>query len=134
MRSRTSVAAGPLFVLIGLSLHCGEDKESVDSQCDDMTAEAYQKTAIADADLACDTDADCALVRTDVSCLSGCGYRVAVNQASSIPERVQSVESELCTDYAQLGCPIPIPLPCPPPATNESAVCNAGRCEVQSPE
>ena len=133
MPSQTSIVGRLLLVFIGLSLHCGEDGESLESQCQDITDEAYRKLAIAPADLSCNTDEDCALVYTGVSCLSGCAHPIAVSQASSLPERVQNVETGLCADYEQLGCPRPILLPCVPPILDQIAVCNAGRCDVQNP-
>lgn len=134
MQKQTSILGRLLLVLIGLSLHCGDDSQSLDAQCEDITAEARSKLVVADTDLSCNTDADCALVRIDVSCLSGCGHPVAVRQDSSVLESVQSVETGLCAEFVQLGCPGPIALPCLPPIAGQSAVCNEGRCVVQNPE
>jgi hypothetical protein len=131
MRHQTPTVNRLLFLLIGLSLHCGEDEQSRQSQCDDITSSAHRDLTLADANLSCSTDADCALVAMAVSCLPGCGNKIAVSDASSVIARVQSVESGLCVDHEQLGCPGPMTTPCPPPATGEIAVCDSGRCEVQ---
>jgi hypothetical protein len=131
---KQSIVGRLLFVVIGLSLSCGEESESLESQCEDISAEARRQLTIADEDTSCSIDTDCVLVVTDVSCLSGCGLPIASSQASSVPERVQDVESELCIDHERLGCPMPLLLPCLPPIAGQSAVCNSGRCEVQNPE
>jgi hypothetical protein len=131
MKTRLTIALPLLIAGLALPLtRCG-NAESRESQCEGILKQAGQSidSALSKVELTCNSDSDCALAVTDVSCASGCGSRRATNQASLLPlvDAVRSVEGGACAEYEAMGCPAPVALPCAATGT-PTAVCNAGRC------
>jgi hypothetical protein len=81
---------------------------------------------------ACQVDADCTVLSTQVSCAAYCNFPDAVARGAveEVQSRLQSIEQELCGPATAMGCVTPA-LPCPAPPRNTTATCVQGQCTAQ---
>ncbi len=88
-------------------------------------AAAERVLAVAEANRACASDADCVTVPVGATCFDACTRNVnqigkgAVDRASTL------VEASDCKNFSDARCTL-VPPPCAPPTAPR---CNAGKCE-----
>jgi hypothetical protein len=100
------------------------DLEFEAKTCDDLfDANDLQATAWLDADLACETSADCTTIIGDPECTVACVVPIATAFAADFRAKVQT----LCQSYLAQGCPMHQSL-CP---GFGPAVCVDGGCNWQ---
>lgn len=105
--------------------------------CEALTDRATRERtdAFAAADHSCQADADCALVRLELSdCATSCpGYEaVAASSAEPLRARLAEIEQNICQPFTARSCATgPLRLPCPASPFAPSAVCRSNVCETE---
>lgn len=94
--------------------------------CEDATSAVRNllNRAVEAAPKACSTDDQCVLF-SDAICLAGCGFYVAVTDATGIQEAIQTTRTEFCAHV----CP-EVPPPCDPGVGEPTARCVTGECAL----
>jgi hypothetical protein len=105
------------------------DAGALSCEAREQAAAALLEGAVADADVACNEDADCTRVSTNAVCHDRC-QEVVVSRAgkAQIDSALDEVDHGVCGDYASDGCVFIAP-PCIPPQPGTPACVNA-RCEL----
>jgi hypothetical protein len=81
--------------------------------------------AVAQANLACSSDADCVSVPVGATCFDACTRSVNQTGKGAVERASTLVEASECKAFTDAKCPLIAP-PCAPPGPPR---CNAGRCE-----
>jgi hypothetical protein len=98
--------------------------------CSDRSLEVGKRVTelIDSVDRACETDEDCALVSSEMSCHHTCGgFYVASSAAEDFEAAIGDLDATACSAFTAAGCRALAP-GCPPALEQEHG-CVAGRCE-----